>query len=401
MNPSSFLSRLPIPRAGQWFTLVSLAALGIGLAACGGGVGTGGTGSFAAGPITGFGSVIVNDVRYDDSTARVEDADGLLRSRDDLRLGMTVEVDGSAIETGAAGAAATASRVRIASEMLGPVASVDRTAGRFLLLGQSVLVDATTVFDDSLSGGLAALAPGRIVEVHAAFDPAAAAYRATRVEAKSSTPAAWRLRGVVAALDANARSFAIGAARFGYAGAGAVPTALANGQFVRLQLQPTAAGTALWTVLSFGSALPPLPESSGAKLRGVVSSSGAGGRISVNGQPVDTSSASFPDGPLGGPGQRVEVEGTVRNGVLVASKVSIESEQRQRDRRIDLRGPVSSVDVPRRQFVIRNVTVSWARSDLRVDDGTLAQIVVGRQLEVEGLLAADGTRVEATRIRFR
>ena len=62
------------------------------LASCGGGVGTGGTGgdasAYAAGPITGFGSVFVGGVRFDDSAAAVEDADGSSRTRDDLRLGM-------------------------------------------------------------------------------------------------------------------------------------------------------------------------------------------------------------------------------------------------------------------------------------------------------------------------
>ena len=57
------------------------------LASCGGGVGSGGTGSFASGPITGFGSVIVGGVRFDDSTANVEDGEGGRRSRDELRLG--------------------------------------------------------------------------------------------------------------------------------------------------------------------------------------------------------------------------------------------------------------------------------------------------------------------------
>lgn len=385
-----------------WRALLAALALAAGIAGCGG-VGTGGTGSFAAGPITGFGSVIVNDVRYDESAARIEDADGTLRSRDELRLGMTVAIEGGNVETVAGGAQATASRVVIAPEMLGPVNSVDRAAGRFSLLGQTVAVDATTVFDEGLGGGLSALAAGRVVEVHGAWDPAAGLYRATRVEAEAASQPAWRLRGVVASLDTAARSFAIGGARFSYAAASGVPAALVNGQFVRLRLQPTAANTSPWTVLSFGAALPAAPESAGAKVRGVVSSQGAGGQITVNGQPVSVAGASFPDGPLGGPGQRVEVEGTVQNGVLVASRVSIDNDQKQRDRRIDLRGPVSAVDAAAKTFVIRNVTVSWARSDLRIDNGTpaqLAQLANGRQLEVEGQLAADGTRVEATRIKF-
>ena len=82
-----------------------LRALGMGLlaalaiVACGGGsdlagVGSGGTGSFSVGTITGFGSVFVNGQRYDDVNASVSDEDGP-RNRADLRLGMVVTVQGS------------------------------------------------------------------------------------------------------------------------------------------------------------------------------------------------------------------------------------------------------------------------------------------------------------------
>lgn len=129
--------------------LVALAAtLALLLASCGGGVGTGGTGSFsyAAGPITGFGSIVVNDVHFDESAARVEDADGNVSTRDALRLGMTVDVDGGDIApaTATTSASASATRVRYASEMLGGVGTVDRAALSFTLLGQTVLVDANT-----------------------------------------------------------------------------------------------------------------------------------------------------------------------------------------------------------------------------------------------------------------
>ena len=75
------------------------AGLSVLLAACGGGgggdiagVGTGGTGTISStvsvGPISGFGSIIVAGVRFDDTTATVTDEDGTVRSRDDLKLGM-------------------------------------------------------------------------------------------------------------------------------------------------------------------------------------------------------------------------------------------------------------------------------------------------------------------------
>ena len=141
---------------------------------CGGGVGTGGTGgnatAYASGPITGFGSVIVGDVRFDDVGAEVQDVDGGRRSRDDLRLGMTVEVESSAITTDASGSRATASRIRFESELVGLVGLLDVAGGAFTILGQRVAVDTTTVFDERLASGLAGLSVGQALEVYAVFD---------------------------------------------------------------------------------------------------------------------------------------------------------------------------------------------------------------------------------------
>jgi hypothetical protein len=77
-------------RARSWTAWIAGLGLGLSVAACGGdslvaGVGSGGTGSFASGPISGFASVIVNGIRYDNSQARVIDADGTVRSPADAR----------------------------------------------------------------------------------------------------------------------------------------------------------------------------------------------------------------------------------------------------------------------------------------------------------------------------
>src|SRR6478609_9453528 len=85
-------------RQSSWFPVLLLVLL---LAACGGGVDSGGTGapaesSSASGPITGFGSVIVNGVHFDDSNAGITDGEGMARQRQDLKLGMTTVIKGSA-----------------------------------------------------------------------------------------------------------------------------------------------------------------------------------------------------------------------------------------------------------------------------------------------------------------
>lgn len=398
---SNATRRSPLTR----IMLMLLLSLSIGmtlLAGCGGGggVGTGGTGTYAAGPITGYGSIIVNGVRFDDSSASVLDEDDGSRARSELKLGMTVEVDGGGISTGSSGETATATRIRFGSELVGPVAAVDRVAGTLSVLGQTVAVAVETVFDDRLSGGLAAVSVGQIVEVYALYDADTGTYNATRIEPRA-VAAAWRLRGPVAGLDTAARTLRIGTATFAYGSASDVPATLANGSFVRLRLNllPDAGR---YVVASFGVGSRPPQDGIEARLKGRVTAFTSSASFSINGLPVDASSASFPNGTAGlRLGARAEAEGPVVGGVLVATRVKVESDQDVRDRGFEVKGSITSADAAAGTFVIRGVTVSTARIDLRLDDGTLADIVQGREVEVQAQLSADRTRFEATRIKFK
>jgi hypothetical protein len=113
--------------------------------------GSGGTGVVSSGPITGFGSVIVGGVRFDDTAARVT-IDGVPdRPVRDLRLGMVVEVRGD-IDPG--GTTGRASEIAAGYAVLGPVTDVQAAAGSFTALGQRIRVDAATILDgvSSVSG---------------------------------------------------------------------------------------------------------------------------------------------------------------------------------------------------------------------------------------------------------
>ena len=95
------------------------------LAACGGGmqagVGSGGSGapvSVSVGPVTGFGSIIVNGTHYDETTAEVQ-----LDERPDrptaatidvIRLGMHIELQHRNL---------VISKATVGAELIGPVAS--------------------------------------------------------------------------------------------------------------------------------------------------------------------------------------------------------------------------------------------------------------------------------------
>src|SRR4029077_17435106 len=56
--------------------------------------------AFTQGTIMGFGSIIVNGIRFDDSAAQVTDDDGQPHNSNELKLGMNVDADSSAVNRG-------------------------------------------------------------------------------------------------------------------------------------------------------------------------------------------------------------------------------------------------------------------------------------------------------------
>lgn len=412
MNPLDLLKTLArrAPRRGSAAAAgLSLAAL-LTIAGCGGGGGDAGpTGTAASdttatatayteGTITGFGSVIVNGVRFDDTTASISDDDGHQHALDALRLGMRVEVDSGRVDATTASARALA--VRFGGQVTGPVEAVDASAGTLTVLGQGVDVTSTTVIDDRLSGGLGAVLVGAVLEVHGVRDAATGRIAATRIEPESAATV-YKLRGTVAALDTGAKTFRIGAAVINYAGlaATAVPSTLADGRMLRVALATTpVAGQ--WLAQSLGMKLPRPTDRSEAHVRGAISAFTSATSFSVDGMPVDATNASFPDGIALALGVQVEVHGAVVNGVLVATKVGLESRHRgDDDRKLELHGAITAVDTAAKTFVLRNVTVSYAGT-VTYEGGTEAGLLVGAKVEVKGGLGSTRTQVQALKIQF-
>lgn len=399
-------------RASRPFATAACAAIAVvglllaALAGCSGGgeggdgVGSGGTGTYSMGPISGFGSIVVNGVRYDDSVAVVLDEDDAPRERAALRLGTIVEVDAGDVRVEAGVRRATARRVRVAGALVGPVEALDAGAGTLVVLGQTVKVGAGTVFDERLSGGLAALVPGHVVEVHALYDPATARHAATRVE-PAGPGAAWQVRGQVEAVDAAARTLRIGGAGFAYGTAGGAPAAIAAGDTVRLRVRDGADAQGRRPVESFlaGSRAP--EDRDRGEIEGTVTAFASPASFRVGALPVDASAATFPDGTSGlRLGARVHLEGAVRAGVLHARAVRISGDDEIEDRGFELDGRITALDARARRFVLRGQTVDYGRADLRVDGGTLADLAVGRRVEVRARPSADRSVLEATRLEF-
>ncbi len=404
-DPTSRMFSDPSRRQAGALLLALTAAV---VAACGGG-GDAGTAAdaaaggvqstaFAAGPIAGFGSIIVNGVRYDDSAASVIDDDDAGHDREKLKLGMMVEIDGHSVD--AARALGKAMRIRFGSEIVGPVAAVDAAARSLVVLGQTVLVTETTVFDDSLAGGLGALSVGAVIEVHAQFDAATAKYSATRIEPKADATA-YRLRGVVANLDTAAKTFTVGGEIINYAGvaAAALPNKLANGMRVRVRLQTTQV-SGQWVATALRAGLRKPEDRAAAHMRGIVSAYTTATDFELNGLKVDASGASFPDGSAGIVlGARIEVHGKIANGVLVATKVELEERHVLEGLRFELHGQISALDMTAKTFRLRGLTVGYG-GEVTFKDGTAADLADGRKVEVKGRLGSSPNRIEASKIDF-
>lgn len=382
-----------------WRALVALllAALAV-LAACGG-VDSGGTGMTAdnssAGRISGFGSVIVNGVRFDDSQASVVDDDGLTRTRDELKLGMVVEVTGRLFGSSGNG---EASRIQFGHDIAGPVESVDVPGGQLVVLGQTVRVDADTLFN---TGTLADVLAGDQVEVFAFYDATAGAYTATRIE-RTTGLAAYTLRGRISQLaDLPTRTFQIGNAviDYGNVSSGALPT-LANGLSVRVRLA-TAPVAGRWVATSVHTSQRNFPENNEAQLEGFVSEYASAASLRVAGMAVDLSA---PDLRIRGNGSladlangvRVEVQGSMRAGVLVARVLQF---KRAGQQEFELNGAIDAADAGAQTFMLRGVTVHWDNTTVFAA-GTSASLVAGAQVEVRGAPTAGGTLLQARSVRF-
>lgn len=359
--------------------------------------------SFALGPITGYGSIVVNGVHFEERSANVTDDDGLSHSSSELKMGMVVEVQASAIDKSTQ--RATAQSVRFGAEVKGPVANVDLAAGTFTVLGQTVLVSTTTVWDDSLSGGLAGLAAGTVVEVHAQLNAATGQYQATRIESEAGATS-FKLRGTVSGLDTTAKTFSIGTAVVSYANLAAadLPANFADGLKVRVKLA-TAQVNGQWVATSIRTGVRKVEDHSEAHVRGTVSAVTSATLFSVDGVAVDASAASWPDGTSGlVVGARVEVEGTVTNGVLMATKVEFDDKHGADDDRNkpEFSGSVSALDIVAKTFKVqdRTETISYAAA-VTYKNGTQADLANGVNVEVKGRLSADGSTVTASRIEFK
>jgi Domain of unknown function (DUF5666) len=409
----------PLGALARTSALLATLITALTLTACGGGGGVGGSGgtgspsdsSFSQGAITGFGSIIVNGVRHDDSSASVtddDDDDNPSRSKDDLKLGMVVSVTGtSGTGTG------TASAIAFGSQLKGPVQSINASTGTgtatvtagtqaLVILGQTVIVGTRTVFDiDSLPKGFASISKGDVLEVHGYLDPVANKLTATRIERENGT-GSYKITGNVKSLNSGSKSFKIGSEAISYSGidANKLRVTLANDITVRVVLSSVQKTTGTWDATRIKAAKKNLENKGKVELEGLIIDFVSNSKFSVSGIPVDASNASFPKGTTTlANGVRVEVRGSLVNGTLIATQVKLENEDDEENSVIELHGLISSVNTGSKTFELRGQTVSYA-GNVTYERGSVSDLVKGADVEVKGAAASGGTTVQAQKIKF-
>jgi hypothetical protein len=387
-------------------SIATFSIIALSLAACGGGGGSSSTSAnglvniaasekeFVAGTVTGFGSVIVEGVRYDDSAAKVQieydPAAPKAAPVSDLKLGMQLVV-----KVAKAGFADT---VVSASEVLGPITSL--LSDGFVVAGQTVKIStdaaSPTVFDGVAN--LAGLAVNDRVEVHGSRD-ANNNIVATRIERKNPGDLIMtRVVGTIAAIDAVAKTFTVGGLVVSYSDAtkllpaNSTLASLANGQVVAVfsSASPTAAGiTAKTIAVKKGIESQNPIDADKAWVGGHVRELNfAAKTFSLKGVSVDASAATFSNGTASdlANARKVRVTGVFQGGVLKATDVKFA--KAQGDALVELIGPVSSF-VSSKSFLVRGVPVDASGTAVTFSNGTVTNLGDGVAIKLKGAVVND------------
>lgn len=293
------------------------------VSASGSGSGSGSGSASASGTITGFGSVIVNGKRFDTSSSSFT-VDGQSGSQSDLKVGMTVTVNGSFN-----GTQRSASAVLQKDAVEGLVQSVAADGLSLIVMGQTVLVDNRTLIDDNIPGrNLLNLVSGTDhVEVNGHIRPNGV-IQATFLEKKliNITP---EVRGFVTNHNDGARTFQIGTLTVNYTTAliSDMPNPSStswNGQLVE------AKGTVFTATTTTLTATQVEPENRAVsnqvdefEVEGYVTQVRGAGDFSIGNTRVQTTgNTAFRGGTIDEivVGAKLSAEGRWENGILNATK---------------------------------------------------------------------------------
>ena len=371
------------------FLLISCGSGGGGMTA-GGGIG--GTGIISSGTISAFGSIFVNGTEFDTSNAEII-VNGVERSVDDLDIGRVVTVEGT---LNGSDSDAVADRVFYTDNVKGPVEDVsviDDTTKEIVVLGQIVFVNVITKFKETTFDSIAI---DDVVEVSGYSDDTGA-IRATFL-GKIGDILKYEVTGFVANLNTGSKAFNINDLTVDYSSAdtsalpGNLPT---DGLFVEVEGTLDATGEMMIaTKIELADELVG-EDGDEIEIMGFVTeiiSENDIIKFTIGNQEVHVDSdpkiVIYVDGDPSdiAPGQKLEAEGSLVDGVLIADEIEFwEPDQ------IEVEGIVTEVnlDIDPIEFTITNQdgdqAVEADTDTTTFEDVNPEDIAVDMKLEVKGV----------------
>ena len=346
----------------------------------------------AVGPVTAFGSVVVNGITYETSAAEFT-VDGQLATQADLAVGDMVVVKGTIDDDNTN---AVAESVEFDDNVEGPVSSVDSGRDIIVVLGQTVRT-ANAIFDDNCPATLSELPTVPAVEVSGQVS-ADGTIDASRIECKDAL-GEMEVTGVVSGLGAD--TFMINDLVVDFTSFPAAidnfptPGVISEGDPVEVKGNSFVAGTndLIATRVEFKGARFDENEGDHIEIEGFITRFVSDTDFDVSGVPVTTTSGTtvFEGGVAGdlGLNLKVEVEGEFNAaGVLVATKVQIKQASTVR-----LSAQVDSVNGD--SFVMLGITVNTAQGLTRFEDKTG---VVGDSFNVSDINTDDYVKVRGQEV---
>jgi len=381
--------------------------------------GIGGSGRVSSGSITGFGSVFVNGVEFETDSATFN-VDGTSGTENDLAIGMIVSVSGSINDDGVTG---IATNIDFNDQLQGPVTllsaiDADGVSRTFSILGTNVIINSTTtIFDISGKTGIPAntvfdfdtIAKDNNVEINGFFDSSNNLH-GTRVELKNITFDAnsiVEVKGTISTLSGT--SFTLGGLTIDASSATLddLPNGLVSGIFVEVKGSFNSATNTL-TATKVEAEDDDFDDANEFEIEGLITDYVSDSNFKISGITVNASGAMRePTTLILSNDIRVEAEGAIINGVLIAEKI------KTREGSIKIHAPVSSVNATENSFNVRPVASQPAititvTSSTRLNNDvnsiepfSLSNLVANTDfVEVEGFIDNDGNII-ATEVEVK
>lgn len=400
---------------GSWHVCGVFGLVGL-LWGCGSGggspaAGAGGSASgsaAASGTVTGFGSVYVNGKKFEAENVSVHVGGQSSQCavnqtvRCGIKQGMTVAVTGAYN-----GTQRTAAVIRQKDAVEGLVQSVASDGLSLVVMGQTVLVDNTTIIDNNVPGQtiLNLVAGTDFVEVNGHVRPNGV-IQATFIEKKPAGTATPEVRGYVSGQNDAARTFRIGALTVNYATAaiGDMPNPAGN---TWNGLLVEAKGTVFTVATTTLTATQVEPEQDGGggnidefEVEGYVTQVLGSGDFFIGSTHVQTATGTdFRGGTIDEIvlGAKLSAEGRFANGILAANHVKFHASVR-------LEGNIEAINGGTSTFSLvglPGVTVA-VNSQTAFDGGVtaLTDLSPGQHVRLRGRVNGTNT-VIATRVELR